>query len=73
MLPSIDFFEKLPVIRMWNDCIKSQVLIAMKKGRKQDCVYAVPLFMFYALKNILNSPPQSHFLAARLKMFSKYR
>lgn len=45
MLPSVDFFEKLPVIIKWNDCIKSQVLIAMKKsqemGRGSVCVHVV--------------------------------
>lgn len=43
MLLSVDFFEKLPVIIKWNDCIKSQVLIATKKGRKQVFVYVVYL------------------------------
>lgn len=54
MLPGVDFFEKLPVIIKWNDWIKSQVVIVMKKGSKQGggvecsiCVlYPCLFFMF---------------------------
>ena len=81
MLPSVNFFKKLPVITNWNDCIKSQVLIATKKGRKQGCVHMCVcvcavrcnLVYFECFEKHTIPSPQSYFLATCLKMFSKYR